>query len=277
MPKRPLSGPGGTYRRTKRARSRYRAAKTIQRFFRKRRSYRKGSARPRRALSLGYRGAPNQYRFVRETVPECINVGITGNGVTLIPAAGASDWNMSYLSFNNFKMEQLVNFVTEFDPLFVNYKVDMIETILIPQWQVMVQNNVSVGAPTSPTPDLMVTRLNTRWLATGFTAAANADLQRKELAQIQKKTRSLYGNKKWLKLVTKKPYVSKVVPDDDADSDQSMALQPMPWLSIKNASDVVLAMNDVVLFDSLRCEDLGTTPYVYRMYHRCHFRVAQVG
>lgn len=238
----------------------------------------KGKARPMKSLSTGYRGTPNEYRFVRETIPEIVNVGIINPGVTIIPAAGPGDWNMSALQFSGFKMEQVSQFVTEFSPLFASYYLDKIETILIPQWQTSVQSAVSVGAPTSPTPELMVTRVNTKYFPGDFTYQATALLQRTKLAQIQKKSRSLYGSRKWLTVNTYKPMISKFVPEDNTGAAPTKAaLQRPPWLSVRNASDITFAMNDVVFFDSMRGENLQPLPYLYRMYHRVHFRVSQVG
>jgi len=184
---------------------------------------------------------------------------------------------MSVLQFANFKIDELSQFTTEFSPLFASYKIDKIETILIPQWQAMTQPNVSVGAPTSPTPELMVTRISTKYFPGDFQIQANALTQRTKLAQIQKKSRSLYGSKKWLTVNTWHPMVSKMVPEDNTGLTTVQALQPAPWLSIANASDVTFAMNDVVFFDSMRGENLQSVPYVYRMYHRVHFRCSQVG
>jgi hypothetical protein len=63
---------------------------------------RKGKARPSRALSTTYRGAPNQYRFVRETRPTTIDMGAAGAGVSLIAGTGAIP-DISVFEFPNFR------------------------------------------------------------------------------------------------------------------------------------------------------------------------------
>lgn len=267
--KRPSSSQLG--RSTKRGR-------THQRRTLKLRHRRKGAARPRRSLSLGYRGTPNQYRFVRETRPTTIDLGDpTTPGVTMIPGTGAGPTkipDIAAFQFPGFQINQLAGFVGEFSPLFANFKIDKIETILIPQWQETV-NPDGAGSGTTQLSNLMMTRVNTKWLIGGLALQATAEGQRDKLAQIQKKSRSLYGTKKWLKINTVNPEVGKTIPDGAGGVNN--AIQPSPWLSILNSSDQEYSFNDTLFADRLDGKDFAVDAYLYRMYHRVHFRTSFVG
>lgn len=195
------------------------------------------------------------------------------SGVTLIGGTGAIP-NISAFQFQGLEMNQLANFVSEFSPLFANFKVDKITTYLIPQWQETV-NPDGAGSGTTQLSNLMVTRINTKWMIETFGLEATAEAQRDKLAQIQKKTRSLYGIKKWLKFVTYNPEVGKTIPDGSGGT--NIALQPSPWMSILNGSDQKYSSNDTVFCDRLDGKDFTTGVYLYRMYHRVHFRVSYVG
>jgi hypothetical protein len=170
-----------------------------------------------RSLRQSYRGTPNKYRFVRETVPTTINVAQAGLGVTIIPSSTAGEPSMSVLQFPNFEVQLLSGFMADFNPLFANYKIDKIETILIPQWQSMVSVNTgdNNGHPNYNQSNLVVTRVNSKFLLNGFTVAADAVTQRMELAQIQMKTRSLYGSRKWLRCNTRNPGVLQLTYSGD--------------------------------------------------------------
>ncbi len=60
-------------------------------------------------------------------------------------------------------------------------------------------NPDGAGSGTTQIPNLMVTRINSKYLTNGYTLPATAEANRDKLAQVQKKTRSLYGSRKWLK------------------------------------------------------------------------------
>ena len=205
---------------------------------------RKGKARPSRALSTTYRGAPNQYRFVRETRPTTIDMGAAGSGVSLIAGTGAIP-DISVFEFPNFEINQLPGF-TDFSALFANYKVDKIETVLIPQWQETV-NPDGAGSGTTQLSNLVLTRINTKYLPNGITLSGTAEAQRDELAQIMKKTRSMYGSRKWLKINTSSPDVPKEIPDGAGGT--NLAVQPSPWLPTATAADQRFQMNDILFAD----------------------------
>lgn len=238
----------------------------------------KGTARPMRSLSAGYLGQPNQYRFVRETRPTIVDMGATGSGVSLIAGTGAIP-NISVLSFPNFSIDQLAGGFSEFSNLFANYKIDKIETILVPQWSQNTQQSINpsgaVWTQTAYVPNLMLTRINTKYLVNGLTLSGTAEGQRDELAQIQKKTRSLYGTKKWLKIITPKPRVFMEL--EDGAGGQNLVTRPSPWLPSVQAADQEYSMNDILFADKLDGTDFSAGIYKYRMYHRIHFRCSFVG
>ena len=245
----------------------------------RRMSYRrKGLARPTRSLRTAYRGTPNQYRFVRETRPVTIDLGTASAegdahatpSVTII----AGTPNTAMVNFGHFTMSALVNFEAEFDPLFANYKIDSITTFLIPQWSQGVQ---LLSNPTSAHqyPNLMLTRVNTKFLPGGYTVPATAEASRDKLAQIQMKTRSIYGTHKWLKIVTRNPDVPLDVPDGAAGVNSTQ--QSAPWLPIKASSNQQFIMNDTFFADTFNGDSLPAGIYKYRVYHKVNFRVAFVG
>lgn len=239
--------------------------------------HRRGKARPRRALSTGYRGLPNQYRFVRETRPTTIDLGVAANGVSLVAGTGAIP-NISVFEFPGLQFNQLPGH-TDFGNLFANYKVDRIETMLIPQWQMQTQGAINpLPGPwlaTGATPNLVVTRVNTKYLVNGLTIQATAEANLDELAQIQKKKRSMYSSKRGLKIITSRPRVSYNL--NDGSGGTNVASETTPWLPLATADDQEFVMNDV-LFAS-RCDGLDFAPGIwrYRIYHRVHFRTSFVG
>ncbi len=121
---------------------------------------RPGRARPMRSLRLSYR-APNKYLFCRETVPATIKPTLIG------PAA--TEQNIGYLNFENLKMEQLADFVSDFGSLFANYKVSKIQTILTPMWSNTVMDVTTNTSDNAGFSDLLVTRVNTKYLNNEFT------------------------------------------------------------------------------------------------------------
>ena len=152
--------------------------KSTRRFtFRRRRI---GRARPMRSLKTNYRSI-NNYRFVRETLPQTLPFSII--------AAGASFPAMGYLEFANLQFNQLVQSTTEFGNLFARYKVDKIETILTPLWEQVVDN----PATYSTSPALRITRINTKYLNGPTSLGTNSDAVLGELAQIQSKTVTPYA------------------------------------------------------------------------------------
>lgn len=254
---------------------RTKAAKAIQAAFRRKaRSKSKSSkAKARKSLSTGYKGAPNQYRFIRETRPDVVDMGVNGSGITLIPGTGAIP-NTSVLNLANFQINQLAGGFAEFGNLFANYKIDKIETILIPQWQNTV-NPDGAGSGTTQIPNLMITRINSKFLVNGYTLPGTAEANRDKLAQVQKKTRSLYGNRKWLRLITNHPLVFQDI--NDGAGGVNLTTKAQPWLPTATAADQEFSMNDIIFADTLSGIDLPTGVYKYRFYHRVHFRCSFVG
>lgn len=254
-------------------------AKQMRARTRRPRRRRVGSARPKRALSVGYKGPPNQYRYVRETRPTVIDLGDGATpGVTLVAGTGAIP-NISIFEFPNFSIDQLAGGFTQFNALYANYRIDKIETILIPMWSSMTQQPVNplngAWTGTATTPNLMMTRVNTKFLSGGYTVPATAELNRDQLAQIQKKTRSLYGNKKWLSINTTNPRVEIDINDGSGGTNTMSA--PMPWLSCETAADQEYQMNDILFADRLDGTDFVAGIHKYRMYHRIHFRCSFAG
>ena len=119
------------------------------------------------------------------------------------------------------------------------------------------------------------TRVNTKWLVNGLTLAGTAEAQRDVLAQIQKKTRSLYGTKKWLKINTINPRV--IMQIEDGAGGQNEISKASPWLPSLTAADQEFQMNDVLFADKLDGSDFSVGLYKYRMYHRIHFKTSFVG
>lgn len=164
--------------------------------------------------------------------------------------------------------------VTEFAALYANFKVDRITTYLIPQWE-STDNPNGVGSGPLQIPGLCISKVNTKYLATGLTASANAAAQRTVLAQIMKKTRSLYGSKKWLKLTTARPNVPIDVSDGAAST--NIGLFPSPWLQFSTGTDQQFASNTTFFADTLNGTDIQPRIYKYRCYSRVEFRCSFVG
>lgn len=228
-----------------------------------------------RALSTGFRGAPNAYRFVRETLPTILDCGTTNAtlGVQVLPSAGGADYSMAVIKIPAVRMADLVN-VTEFSALFATFKVDKIETYLIPQWEGTVNPDYPTAGPLA-IPGLMITRINTKYLHAGLTVSANAAAQRQVLAQIQKKSRSLYGSKKWLKLSTWHPHVPIDVSDGAGGT--NAGIFPSPWLPLATATDQAYPANTTFFADTLSGIDIAPNIYRYRTYSKVHFRCSFVG
>lgn len=243
----------------------------------KRKLYRKkGKARPIRALSVGYKGMPNQYRFVRETVPVTIDIGDpTSPGVTHLPALTPGQPNQAYFKMPPFSVNDLAGNFLDFNGIFANYRVDKITVSMIPQWSNQTQPYLSTINPAASVPNLVVTRLNTKYLIDGYTPITNAEGNRDKLAQIQKKSRSFYGTKKWLKLVTNKPEVGMNIQDGAGGTNLGMI--KAPWLPILTAADQEYAINDMIFCDRLDGTSFVVGQHKYRLVVRVHFRCAFVG
>lgn len=238
---------------------------------------RKGSARPTRSLRTSYRGTPNQYRFVRETTPVTIDLGTTSAiagapTVTVIAGTGAIP-STSMVHFGAFTIADLTNFVAEFHPLFANYKVDSITTYMIPQWTQSAQLYSSPATAVNLS-DLLITRVNTKFLAAGYTAPATAEASRLKLSQIMMKKRSQYASRKWLKVHTTSPDVPKEIPDGAAGVNATQ--QRAPWLPIASATNQQFIMNDTFFADTLNGVDVPVGIFKYRVYHKVNFRCAYV-
>jgi hypothetical protein len=240
---------------------------------------RKAKGKMYKRIKTGYKGTPNQYSFIRETRPITIDLGDNASpGVTLIAGTGAIP-NISVFQFPGFQINQLAGGFSEFSALFANYKVLKIETCFVPQWSQNTQQSINpqtgVWSHTGYVPNLMLTRVNTKWLINGLTLSGTAEAQRDVLAQIQKKSRTLYGTKKWLKINTINPRV--IMQIEDGSGGQNEISKAGVWLSSLNAADQEFQMNDVLFADKLDGSDFSVGLYKYRMYHRIHFRTSFVG
>lgn len=229
-------------------------------------------------LSVGYKGAPNTYSYIRETRPTVIDIGSNATpGVTIV-AGTDSIPDIAVFEFANFSIDQLPGF-TDFSNLYSSYKIDKIETILIPMWEQTVQQSINpqtgVWSNTGYIPNLMITRINTKYLPNGYSIKATAEENRDQLAQIVKKTRSLYGNRKWLTINTDRPKVFQEI--EDGQGGQNLVTKPSPWLPTVEAADQEYSMNDIVFADRLDGTNFSVGLYRYRMYHRVHFRCSFVG
>lgn len=238
---------------------------------------RKGAARPMKSLSMGYKGLPNQYRFSRETRPITVDFGAAGLGVSLIAGTGAIP-NTSVLKFPSFSIDTLPNF-TEFSALFASYKIDKISLICIPMWSQQNQQNINPltggWAGTAAVPNLMLTRVNTKYLTNGYTLPATAEANRDKLAQIMKKTRSLYGSKKWMKVITRNPLVWEDL--DDGGGGTNLVTKRSPWLPTATGADQLYSQNDIIFADRLDGTDFIAGIYKYRYYYKIDFRCSFVG
>lgn len=230
---------------------------------------RKGSARPMRSLRTSYKGIPNQYRFVRETVPETLDLGQGGttSGITLVASSGTGQniarFDAPFLSFND-----MVN-TSDFDNLYANFKIDKIETHFIPMWHL----------EASPNLDVMITRVNTKYLVNGFPVRTSSEAYVQELAQLQMKSRSRYTAKRGLVLTTWNPRVFMKIKTSNADGTdvETTTTMDQPWLSLTTQAGVEFSHNDVFFAQALNGENLTPGTYKYRIYHKIFFRCSYVG
>ncbi len=234
---------------------------------RKRSSKKKTSKTPKTAdkvlAKLNYR-KPMVYAFVRETLPET-------RGFSTIDG-GDSFAAIGYLNFDNLQFNQLVQSTAEFGSLFARYKVDKIETILTPMYQETI-GSANTGIVNSV--GLRITRVNTKWLNEPFEIQNTADEQLAVLAQLQAKTVRPYASKYSMKIITTHPRVSKrgVLDSTNTEIDTN---QPMPWLNIKNQSDVPLKHNSIIFAERVDASAISSD-WQYRVVHKVYFRCSQVG
>ena len=225
---------------------------------------RTSAARPMRALRTGY-GGINVYRFVRETLPSTATF-------TLIAAANYGA--IGYMSFENLQFNQLPG-NSDFYNLFARYKVDKIVTTLTPMFDTV---TADAGGSITYSPQLEITKVNTKWMNGDFPIAANADLQLQELAQLQTKTQTLYASRKPLTLVTMNPGVEGRSVVDSAGNEVD-ARRTCPWLALSGphqAIDVPFKHNSVIFAARVDGQSL-TTAWKFRVTHKVYFRCSQVG
>lgn len=235
-----------------------------------RRNYRKNArARPMRALRTNYNSV-NKYRFVRETTSKTITPSIIADGGGLP--------NMAYIQLLNITANDLPNW-TEFSRLFQSYCIDKIVTYLIPLFETTESLAGFGGTPYVDSDQIMVTRINTQYYPEDYQVQATATAQRQELAQIQGKTRSLYGRKRWLKLTTWSPKTVSVVEDTVAQTpDVKVLSRGKRWIPT-NDNTVVHRQNYICFLDKLDGTDIGTNTTnlpKYRTYTKVYFRCSQV-
>ena len=255
------------YRKTNRRPARRPA---FRRRFRRRRG---ATHRPRKALSTGYKGVPNIFRFSRETAPVTLDLGVTGSGVTMVPGSAVSVPNMAKVEFAAFQMADMPG-MADFINLYANIKLKSITTYLMPLWSV--QTN-SLSLPS----DLLISRVNSRYLTNGWDptgALTTSDATRAQLAQIVKKSRSRYSSKRSLKLVTKDPLVWVDIPTTVGGPGTVRVLRKGPWLPCEPvALQQEFSGNSLLFADSINGADIPAGVYKYRVYHRCEFECSFIG
>lgn len=254
-----------------------------RRLYKRSKSRAKGRARPRRSLRTSYRGTPNQYRFVRESLPWTLDVANNGPNVRVLDAGVGP--NMSMLSFQGFSMNLLSTF-DEFAPLFTSFRLDRIELIATPMWQTMSQPYADEVAGTTPPsaytiPNLAVTRTSTQYV-TNNPLPVDADAARKLLAQVQMKTRTMYSSRKPLRLITNTPRVSQEIMQGIGNN-VNVTGKRSGWFNIATCSDQHFLSNDRIYLERIDGNDFPAptvpeTPsvYLYRCYFKAHFRVSRV-
>jgi len=227
-----------------------------------------GKARPYNRLKLSYRNI-NVYRFMRETIPNVVTFNLIPQGTGSYPAMG-------YISFENLQFNQLPG-NTDFQNLFARYKVDKIVTCLTPMFQ-----EVQLGANWTPlpggSPQLEITKVNTKYMNSDFPIASTAQDQLSELAQLQGKSKALYSQKRRLYLTTINPGVlgNSVVNSSGNEVD---ARRGSPWLSLSGpdqAIDVPFKHNALIFGQRIDGQPLDAN-WKYLVTHKVFFRTSQVG
>lgn len=223
-----------------------------------------------RALRLDYRGQPNVYRFMRETLPSTVTFQI-------IPQGAGSFPDMGVMSFENLQFNQLPG-NTDFINLFARYKVDKIVTTLTPLFQEVILGSNWPNPPGGISPQLEITKVNSKWMNGDFPIATTAQDQLTELAQIQAKTKTLYAQKKPITLVTTAPGTEgrSVV---DSTGNEVDARRTCPWLALSGPHQAVNVpfKHNAVIFAAKVDGSALTTEYKYRVTHKIYFRCSQVG
>lgn len=214
-----------------------------------------------RSLKTNYR-ALNVYRFMRETLPSTATF-------TIIP--GTNFAAMGYMSFENLQMNQLPGANDDFRNLFARYKVDKVVTTLTPLWAETI--NLTTNLP-NVSPELEITKVNTKYMIGNFPIQATADAQLTELAQLQAKSMTKYSHKRPMTITTVGPGTtnSTVV---DATGTEIDSRGPSPWLSW-NTTNVPLKHNAIIFarrVDGLALDDT----WRYQVRHKIYFRCSQVG
>lgn len=233
---------------------------------------RTSNARPMRSLAANYRSV-NEYRFMRETLPET-------RAFDVIPA-GNSFPSIGYLKFENLQFNQLVQSTADFGNLFARYKVDRIETILTPMFTQIPAITGGTVNP-APSPALTITRVNTKWLDEEFAISADADDQLAQLAQFQSKTVTQYAQPKPMTIITDNPGVEMqgVIDSTGATHNYRAAA---PWLNISLEADVPFKHNSLIFAE--QTDGIGIDvgfnqpserSFSYRVVHRVYFRCSQV-
>lgn len=240
---------------------------TRRRPYRKRRGINR-TVKPMKSLG-GYRNMA-MYRFFRETVPTVVNP-------TIIPSSPAGEPTIGYLDFDNFKMEQLVNFANDFGALFARYKIDKIITYLTPMFSDVVSDAYySHTANINTSSNCKITKVNTKWLNNPFVVASTAMDQRIALAQQQSKTVKMYASKKPLVLITYNPGTYNFVSDDPSTSNTSIVREKGRWLNVSTDSNVVIPHNSMVFIEKIDGTSIDSD-FKYYMQHKVYFRCSQVG
>lgn len=222
-----------------------------------------GKARPMRGLKTNYR-ALNVYRFVRETMPTTTSFTIISQGV-------GSYADMGYMSFENLQMNQLPGQSDDFKNLFARYKVDKIVTTLVPLWE---ETPNDAARAVNSSPELEITKVNTKYMIGDFPIQSTAESQLNELAQLQCKTVTKYSSKRPLVLTTMNPG-TKNATVVDATGTEIDSRGPCPWLSW-NTTNVQFKHNAIVFG---RRVDGGAVDanWKYQVRHKIFFRCSQVG
>ena len=222
-----------------------------------------GSARPMRSLKTNYR-ALNVYRFIRETMP-------TTASFTIIPQGTGSYADMGYMTFENLQMNQLPGANADFANLFARYKVDKIVTTLTPLWE-STPNDAARAVNSSP--ELEITKVNTKYMIGNFPIAADTNQQLAELAQLQCKTMTKYSSNRPLTLVTMSPGTTNATVIDSTGTEID-SRGPSPWLSW-NTINIPLKHNAVIFG---RRVDGGAIDanWKFQVRHKIYFRCSQVG
>ncbi len=220
-------------------------------------------ARPMKALGTNYRST-NVYRFVRETLPQTVTFQLIDQGAGGFPAMG-------YMKFDNLQMNQLPGINDDMNNLFARYKVDKIVTKLTPLWEESI--NLTTNS-TSISPELEITRVNTKYMIVDFPIKTTAEAQLKELAQLQAKSVSKYSRSRPLTLITQNPGTTrKTVVDAGGTEVESRGASP--WLSW-GTTNIPLKHNSIIFGRPIDGAAM-TDQWRYSVVHKIYFRCSQVG